>query len=84
MRLLKSTTLQFEEFLGTELPAYVILSHTWGPEEVSFQDMQESRASGKAGFSKIEGCCARAVRDGYEWVWVDTCWYVVRKGVTIE
>ena len=74
MRLLNSLTLQFEEFLGDESPAYVILSHTWGPEEVSFQDMQKSQVSNKAGFSKIQGFCAKAARDGYEWVWIDTCW----------
>jgi hypothetical protein len=74
MRLLNSTTFQFKEFLGSSLPAYVILSHTWGDEEVSFQDMRTSQASNKAGFSKIKGCCAKAARDGYEWVWIDTCW----------
>jgi hypothetical protein len=84
MRLLHSTSLQLKEFVDTELPDYVILSHTWGLEEVSFQDMQNSQASSKAGFSKIKGCCAKAAQDGYEWVWIDTCWYVLCDGVTIK
>ncbi|CZS95631.1 uncharacterized protein RAG0_05233 [Rhynchosporium agropyri] len=28
---------------------------------------------GKAGYHKIERCCAQAFRDGYKYVWVDTC-----------
>ncbi|CAI6331444.1 unnamed protein product [Periconia digitata] len=40
MRLLNSATLEFEIFNEESLPEYLILSHTWGSEEVSFQDMR--------------------------------------------
>lgn len=41
MRLLNIETLQLELFDGGPKCAYAILSHTWGQEEVSFQDMQD-------------------------------------------
>ena len=44
MRLLNSTTLQLEEFPENEIPKYAILSHTWGKDEISFQDMQTDSA----------------------------------------
>lgn len=40
MRLLNSSTLEFEIFNDESLPEYLILSHTWGDEEVSYQDMR--------------------------------------------
>ena len=27
----------------------------------------------KSGYKKLEACCAQAKRDGYEYVWIDTC-----------
>ena len=76
MRLLRADTLELAEFVG-RIPPYVILSHTWGPDEVSFQDLsipsKLPAAKKKAGYAKIAGCCARAIEDGYEYVWVDTC-----------
>jgi len=27
----------------------------------------------KSGFIKVKKCCLQALRDGLEWVWVDTC-----------
>lgn len=40
MRLLHSTTFEFKVFNDEELPPYAILSHTWGDEEVSYQDQR--------------------------------------------
>src|SRR6266480_3183461 len=73
MRLLSSSTLQLEEFVGNEIPEYVILSHTWGPEEASFQDFQDPTPLRKNRFAKIKDCCAQAARDGFKWVWIDSC-----------
>ncbi len=36
------------------LPRFAILSHTWGPEEVSFRDMMEGIGTSKSGFDKIQ------------------------------
>jgi hypothetical protein len=30
---------EIHEFFGEKIPEYAILSHTWGAEEVTFQDM---------------------------------------------
>lgn len=73
MRLLNTKSLQFEDFPGSRRPSYAILSHTWGPEEVHFEDIQNKTAFAKSGFLKVQGCCNQAVEDGFEWVWIDTC-----------
>ncbi|PMD20736.1 HET-domain-containing protein, partial [Hyaloscypha hepaticicola] len=73
MRLLHTRTLELSEFLENATPAYAILSHTWEKEEVSFKDMQGPNAKKKAGYAKIQKCCEQAARDGYEYVWIDTC-----------
>ncbi len=39
MRLINVKTLEISEFFGDKIPPYGILSHTWGDEEVSFQEM---------------------------------------------
>jgi hypothetical protein len=73
MRLLTTSTFKFQEFFGDQIPHYAILSHTRGNEEISFENMQSIRRQGKAGFTKIKDCCARAARDGWDYVWIDTC-----------
>jgi Heterokaryon incompatibility protein (HET). len=85
MRLLRTDTLTLVEVTGT-IPPYVILSHTWGKNEVSFEDLncRGSKAELAAklatckpdGYKKLEGCAKRAAQDGYEYIWVDTCWQV--------
>lgn len=74
MRLLHATEFRFEEF-NDEIPRYVILSHRWGPkpEEATFQDMCEETGTEKRVQSKVRACCDQTVRDGFEWVWIDTC-----------
>lgn len=77
MRLLNAKTVQLEEFPDNAIPQYAILSHTWGKEEASFQDMQSRRSIRrtveKAGYRKIEYSCNQAVKDLLTYVWVDTC-----------
>jgi len=73
MRLLHTKTLQLREFFGDATPAYAILSHTWGPQEVTFQNIQTTDLKGNAGYTKIRRCCEQAARDGFEFVWIDTC-----------
>ncbi|KAK1579659.1 heterokaryon incompatibility protein-domain-containing protein [Colletotrichum navitas] len=73
MRLLNANTLQLREFYDQDVPAYAILSHTWEDEELTLQDLTNPASATKEGFSKVRARCAQAVRDGYEWVWVDTC-----------
>lgn len=75
MRLLNSRSLQLEEFIGdANVPSYAILSHTWGEEEVTLQDMVSTTGSlkEKEGFKKIQYCCSQALADELDWAWVDT------------
>jgi len=79
MRLIKTSTLSLERFYGDEIPAYVILSHTWGDDEVSLQEFTKSsetkndRIANKAGYRKIAETCDQALEDGYHYAWVDAC-----------
>ena len=79
MRLLHCRSLTLQCFWGHKLPRYAILSHRWldnDDEEISFEDIQ-SRSRDliqrKRGFKKIQQCCRQAIKDGIDWVWVDTC-----------
>ena len=73
MRLLHTSTLTLHEFFGDEIPSYAILSHTWGDEEVTLQDLEKGQSKSRAGYAKITGCCALALSNGWEWLWIDTC-----------
>jgi hypothetical protein len=56
-----------------KIPRYAILSHTWGPEEVTFKDMTEGNGASKTGFDKIRFCEEQARCDRLQYFWVDTC-----------
>ncbi|KAI2611851.1 heterokaryon incompatibility protein-domain-containing protein [Hypoxylon sp. NC1633] len=75
MRLLNAKTLKLAEFVGSSIPPYAILSHTWECGEVLFDDLRTSRkdAAKKPGFSKVSAAAAQALRDGLDFIWVDTC-----------
>ncbi|KAI1755813.1 HET-domain-containing protein [Xylaria castorea] len=73
MHLLNVHTKQLQEFTGNRIPPYAILSHTWGEDEVLFQDLSTPGYKEKLGYKKIEGCCQEAILDGFEFMWVDTC-----------
>jgi hypothetical protein len=76
MRLLNTTTLEFYEVDISRAPHFAILSHTWGDDEITFDDMCGQRAAieNRKGFQKIARFCqtAREV-DRLEYGWVDTC-----------
>ncbi|KAK9413923.1 putative Heterokaryon incompatibility domain-containing protein [Seiridium unicorne] len=80
MRLMKTGTLEIRDFFGDQIPKYAILSHTWGEEETTLQDMQlialkrqQHHFMHKLGYLKVKSACNSALAEGYEWVWVDTC-----------
>ncbi|OBZ69938.1 hypothetical protein A0H81_10396 [Grifola frondosa] len=55
-------------------PPYAILSHRWRDGEVLFQDIHDiSHAKTLKGHSKVSQACAMASKDGYDWIWMDTC-----------
>ncbi|KAI6105261.1 heterokaryon incompatibility protein-domain-containing protein, partial [Pisolithus croceorrhizus] len=60
---------------------YAILSHRWGAE-VSYKEMtglmkmaerKRDEVRQRAGYQKIIKSCKQAMKDGYEWLWIDTC-----------
>jgi hypothetical protein len=80
MRLINTTTFA-AEFVSVAAGAkeYAILSHTWGPEELSFQELlaieQDAthRSAAKAGYLKLQGACRKARSAGIDHIWIDTC-----------
>ncbi|KAI8674031.1 HET domain-containing protein [Fusarium keratoplasticum] len=73
MRLLNTQTIVVETFGDDQIPPYAILSHTWEAEEVTFQDMELGKATGKKGWAKVKGSCSMARKNGFDYVWLDTC-----------
>lgn len=61
------------EFGRHNLPHYAILSHTWGDEEVTLQDLFHGISSNLSGYRKIIFCGEQAAKDGLKYFWVDTC-----------
>ncbi|KAI0413934.1 HET-domain-containing protein [Xylaria grammica] len=74
MRLLNCKSLAFEEFVQ-DVPRYAILSHTWGDEEVSLEDMRSgaAAASERKGHEKITATCRIAQEQALDYAWIDTC-----------
>ena len=67
MRLLQYNDgdLSLATFFADKIPQkYAILSHTWGAEEVTFEDLQKRTCGEKAGYKKIRFCGEQARRDG--------------------
>ncbi|GAB1317777.1 hypothetical protein MFIFM68171_07987 [Madurella fahalii] len=73
MRLLDVNTMQLKEFVSQSTPPYSILSHTWGHEEVSFQDITAGEGPLKKGWLKLVSCCAKTRSEGLQYTWIDTC-----------
>ncbi|KAH8905735.1 HET-domain-containing protein [Coniochaeta sp. PMI_546] len=73
MRLINTKTLVLHEFIEGDIPPYGILSHTWGPEEVTFQDwLYIEKIKAMTGYVKITAVCWQATQDALDWIWVDT------------
>ena len=67
------------EYFNSEHEApngYAILSHTWGSEEVAFDEIHSSRSCHKAGYEKIKYSRVQTLQDGLNYIWIDTCEYV--------
>jgi hypothetical protein len=73
MRLLHTKKLALKTFIGNKVPHYAILSHTWGDEEVTLQDMMTNEATGSKGYQKVKNACAIAAANDFEYIWIDTC-----------
>jgi hypothetical protein len=73
MWLINCRTHKLKCFIGSNIPKYAILSHTWEDEEVTFQELALPFAVSKKGYSKIKETCARVRRHGLKYAWIDTC-----------
>jgi hypothetical protein len=76
MRLLKSTendNFSLSTFSANETPPYAILSHTWGKDEVTFEEIINNEEKDKPGYQKIKFCEKQASKDGLSYFWIDTC-----------
>lgn len=73
MHLLNTNSMQLEFHLKPPRK-YAILSHTWGDQEVLYEDIKSKEGGrSKKGFKKVENCCKLANSEGYDLVWTDTC-----------
>ncbi len=63
MRLINTKTRVFEEFMGRNVPAYAILSHTWEEQEVSYDDYIQGKQHSKKGYKKINMTCQMAAEN---------------------
>ncbi|KIM50653.1 hypothetical protein SCLCIDRAFT_775792, partial [Scleroderma citrinum Foug A] len=70
------------EFGDDEATEYAILSHRWMAQEVDYDEMvglakmdREERDEIRQhdGYRKILQSCEQAQKDGYKWLWADTC-----------
>jgi Heterokaryon incompatibility protein (HET) len=86
MRLINVQTFLLEEFFEPNVPKYLILSHTWGADEVTFQEFQKIRSiAGQTfdfeeanfpntkGWRKIHLTARQAIKNQYAYIWIDTC-----------
>jgi hypothetical protein len=73
MRLINTQTYELEFFFDRDVPEYAILSHTWGPDEVSYAEIPVAQARLRSGWRKIEFACRQALLDGHKYIWADTC-----------
>lgn len=71
MRLINCATLQFEEFIGKNIPPYWILSHTWETYEISYKEycgLGDPRLKPGPQAEKILKTCDIATEEGYNYV----------------
>lgn len=83
MWLLSTDRAELHQFISPEdIPnGYAILSHVWGSNEQSYQDTQSLQARAVASgtnprdlsSAKVRQACILAQKDGYDWLWDDTC-----------
>ena len=71
------------DFRDDEITEYAILSHRWIDDtEINYEEIaslgnmekeERDEIRGRLGYKKILDTCRQAQKNGYKWVWVDTC-----------
>ena len=73
MRLLHVKTHELHEFIG-DPPPYVILSHRWEKDEVSYSSLTTGQYEHLSGWWKLSSFCAKAAsKHSVDYVWADVC-----------
>lgn len=76
MNLIDTSTLQLHHVPESEKAPYAILSHTWGDDEVTYQEfsnIENLKAKSKLSYTKILRTCQIAASRGLRYAWIDTC-----------
>ncbi|KAI4190564.1 MAG: hypothetical protein L6R41_000716 [Letrouitia leprolyta] len=73
MRLIHTSTLRPHNFYEQSIPPYAVLSHTWTDEEITLQELEQPSKHSQLGYAKVSTCCALALKEGWQYVWIDTC-----------
>ncbi|KAJ3578585.1 hypothetical protein NPX13_g1985 [Xylaria arbuscula] len=78
MWLIDTSTLQLKSVTEADKGSYAVLSHTWGDDEVTFEQFRTSQiapenARQNVRFSKIIKTCELAAQHGLSYAWIDTC-----------
>lgn len=74
MRLINTATLKVEAGHDWATQNYAILSHTWGEDEISLQQLQSGTAvQHHEGYRKVKDACRVALAEGWNYMWIDTC-----------
>ncbi|KAI5997525.1 heterokaryon incompatibility protein-domain-containing protein, partial [Pisolithus albus] len=73
---------------------YAILSHRWeGSSEVTYKEMiglmkmderKRVRVRNRSGYQKIIKSCEQTKKDGYDWLWIDTCFIDKRSSAELS
>ncbi|KAK1854619.1 het domain protein [Colletotrichum chrysophilum] len=76
-------SLHLVEFLGDPPDSYAILSHTWGSDEITFEQFNDLKSSTNraedgspsslSGYQKVKGAASLAKRQEFTYLWVHTC-----------
>ncbi|KAM7204243.1 Heterokaryon incompatibility protein (HET) domain containing protein [Naviculisporaceae sp. PSN 640] len=75
MWLIDVEALELKSFPDSGCVEYAILSHTWGIDEVTFQEFTAPGEKPRSGWGweKISRTCELAKGVGLQYVWIDTC-----------
>ncbi|KAI0423890.1 heterokaryon incompatibility protein-domain-containing protein [Xylaria sp. FL1042] len=78
MWLIETSTFKLKFVAEAEKGSYAILSHTWGEDEVSFEQFRNFGptwldSAQQHRFSKIVKTCELATQHGLSYAWIDTC-----------
>lgn len=87
MRLIDTDTLILHEYNEASIPPYAILSHTWGENEVSFEQMttlSHNELAKVAGYDKIQRCSSQARNWNLRYTWVSSAYCFLKSNLEVD